>query len=138
MGDLDAKIGKQTSDTWTGVVGKGGLGEVNEAEERWLNFCLDHGLSLSNTEHAHHPRRLYTWTSPDGKTRNQIDYIAIEKKWKETIRNCKSYPGADCDTDHHLLVAKMKIKLKRQKGKTEEVKSRRIKWPEGRIIFFRG
>jgi len=61
-------------------VGKGGLGEVNEAGERWLDFCLDHELSLSNTEHAHHPRCLYTWTSPDGKARNQIDYIAIERK----------------------------------------------------------
>src|SRR6218665_700439 len=75
---------------------------------------MDHELSLSNTEHAHHPRRLgpYTWTSPDIKTRNQIDCIAIEKKWKGAIRNCKSYPGADCNTDNHLLVAKMKIKLK--------------------------
>ena len=77
------------------------MSDERGGEKRWLDFCLDYELSLSNTEHVHHPRRLYTKC----KTRNQIDYIAIEK-------NCKSYPGANGDTDHRLLVAKMKTKLK--------------------------
>jgi hypothetical protein len=47
--------------------------------------------------------------------KNQIDCIAIAQKWKGSIRYCKTYPGADCDTDHNLLVAKMKIKLKRDR-----------------------
>jgi len=63
-----------------------------------------------------HPRRLYTWTSPDGNTRNQIDYISIAQRWKKSFMNCRTYPGADCDTDHQLLVATLKVRLgKRQR-----------------------
>jgi len=58
-----------------------------------------------------HPRRLYTWTSPEGNTRNQIDYISIAQRWKTSLMNCHTYPGADCDTDHRLLVATLKVRL---------------------------
>jgi hypothetical protein len=84
---------------------------MNEAGEQLQDFCMEHDLVLANTMFQHHPRRLCTWTSPDGKTKNQIDYIAVAQKWKSSVRNCKTYPGADCDTDHQLLVASMKIRL---------------------------
>ena len=58
---------------------------------------------------------MYTWTTPDGKHRNQIDYILINKRWKSTIRDVRTKPGADCGTDHELLVATMQTKLKRLK-----------------------
>ena len=69
-----------------------------------------------------HPRRLYTWTSPDGKNRNQIDYIMIEKRWSSTIQDVTTKPNADCDTDHELLVATMKLKLKCKKKVTRHVR----------------
>ena len=63
-----------------------------------------------------HPRRLHTWTCPDGNTRNQVDYISIAQRWKTSLMNCRTYPGADCDTDRQLLVATLKVRLaKRQK-----------------------
>ena len=37
------------------------------------DFCLEHELALANTMFKQHPRRLYTWTCPDGNTRNQIN-----------------------------------------------------------------
>jgi len=63
-----------------------------------------------------HPKRLHTWTCPDGNTRNQVDYISITQRWKTSLMNCRTYPGADCDTDRQLLVATLKVRLaKRQK-----------------------
>ena len=93
-----------------------GLGETNEAGEQLEDFCLEHELALANIMFKQHPRRLYTWTSPDGNTRNQIDYISIAHRWKTSLMNCRTYPGADCDTDHQLLVATLKVRLgKRQR-----------------------
>jgi len=57
--------------------------------------------------------RLYSWTSPEGKHKNQIDYILINKRWKSTIQDVRTKPGADCGTDHELLVATLKTKLKK-------------------------
>ena len=57
--------------------------------------------------------RLYTWASPDGKYGNQIDYILINKRWKRTITDVRTKPGADCGTDHELFVTTSKKKLKK-------------------------
>jgi hypothetical protein len=52
----------------------------------------------------------YTWTSPDGKTQNQIDHILINRRWHSRILDVQSFRGADCDTDHYL-VAKVRERL---------------------------
>ena len=64
-----------------------------------------------------HKRRPYTWTSPDGQHRNQIDYIICSQRWRSSIQSAKTRPGADCGSDHELLIAKFRLKLKKV-GKT--------------------
>ena len=64
-----------------------------------------------------HKRRLYTWTSPDGQYRNQIDYILCSQRWRSSIQSAKTRPGPDCGSDHELLIAKFRLKLKKV-GKT--------------------
>ncbi|ESO04351.1 hypothetical protein HELRODRAFT_133761, partial [Helobdella robusta] len=76
-----------------------------------------HNLELINTWFQQHAKKLYIGISPDGKTKNQIDYFAIPYRWKTFVKNCKTYTGADCDTDHNLLVATLKFKVKK-KAKT--------------------
>ena len=58
-------------------------------------------------------KRLYTWTSPDGQHQNQIDYILFRQRWKSSIQSTKTRPGADCGSDHELLIAKFRLKLKK-------------------------
>ena len=61
----------------------------------------------------HYERRLYTWTSPDGQHLNQIDYILCSQRWRSSIQSAKTRPGADCGSDHELLNAKFRLKLKK-------------------------
>ena len=61
--------------------------------------------------------RLYTWTSPDGQYRNQTDYILCSQRWRSSIQSAKTRPGGDCGSDHKLLIAKFRLKLKKV-GKT--------------------
>ena len=53
----------------------------------------------------------YTWTSTDGQTHNQIDHILIDRRWHSSILHVRSFRGADCDTDHYLVVAKVRERL---------------------------
>jgi hypothetical protein len=53
----------------------------------------------------------YTWTSPDGKTHNQIDHILKDRRWHSSILDVRSFRGADCDPDHYLVVAKVRERL---------------------------
>ena len=70
IGDWNAKVGNQEI---SGVTGKFGLGVQNEAGQRLREFCQENALVIVNTLFQQHRRRLYTWTSPDGQHRNQID-----------------------------------------------------------------
>ena len=72
---------------------------------------------MANTLFQQHKRRLYTWTSPDGQYRNQIDYILCSQRWRSSIQPAKTRRGADCGSDHELLIAKFRLKLKKV-GKT--------------------
>ena len=70
-----------------------------------------------NTLFQQHKRRLYTWTSPDGQHRNQIDCILCSQRWTGSIQSAKTRPRADYGSDHELLIAKFRLKCKKV-GKT--------------------
>ena len=80
-------------------------------------FCHDNALVIANTLFQQHQRRLCTWTSPDGQHRNQTDYILCSQRWRSSIQSAKTRLGADCGSDHELLIAKFRLKLKKV-GKT--------------------
>ena len=44
-----------------------------------IKFCQENALVIANTLFQQHKRRLYTWTSPDGQHRNQIDIFFAAK-----------------------------------------------------------
>ena len=96
-----------------GITRKFGLGVQNEAGQRLIEFCQENALVIANTLFHQYKRRLYTWTSPDGQHQNQIDYILCSQRWRRSIQSAKTRPGADCGSDHKLLIAKFRLKLKR-------------------------
>ena len=114
IGDWNAKVGSQET---LGVTGKFGLGIWNEAGQRLIEFCQENTLIIENTFFQQHKRRLYKWTSPDGQHQNQIDYILCSQRWRSSIQSAKTRPGADCGSDHELLITKFRLKQKKI-GKT--------------------
>ena len=114
IGDWNEKVGSQEI---PGVTGKIGLGVQNEAGQRLTEFCQENALFTANTLFQQNKRWLYTWTSPDGQFQNQIDCILCSWRWRSSIQSAKIRPGADCGSDHQLLIAKFKLKLKKV-GKT--------------------
>ena len=106
--------------TWSnipGVTGKFGLGVQNEAVQRLIELCQQNTVVIASTLFQQQKRRHYTQTSPDGQYRNQIDYILHSQRWRSSIQSAKTRPGSDCGSDHELLIAKFKLKLKKV-GKT--------------------
>ena len=114
MGDFNAKVGKHSE---SGVTGVYGLGNKNEQGETLIEWCRTHYMSILNTTFNQHKRRLYTWKSPGDLFRNQIDYICINQRFRNSVKNCKTLPGADCNSDHILLVMQMICKLKKIKSR---------------------
>ena len=82
-----------------------------------IEFCQENTLVIANTLFQQQKRRLYTWTSSDGQYRNHIDYILCSQRWRSSIQSAKTRLGADCGSDHELLITKFRLKLKNV-GKT--------------------
>ena len=83
---------------------------MNEARQRLIEFCQENALVIANTLFQQH-KRDYTWTSPDGQYRNWIDYILCSHRWRNSVQSAKTRLGADCGSDHELLIGKFRLKL---------------------------
>ena len=112
IGDWNAKVGSQET---PGVTGKFGHGVQNEAGQRLV-------LPRERTGHSKHPlpttqEKTLHMDSTRWSTQNQIDYILCSQTWRSSIQSAKTRLGADCGSDHELLIAKFRLKLKKV-GKT--------------------
>ena len=79
MGDFNAKVEDEALKHQG--LGPHGLGKRNDSGENLLSFSQANDLMILNTWFEHHPRRKFTWISPDKKTKNQIDFILVSKNW---------------------------------------------------------
>ena len=78
-----------------------------------IEFYQENTVVIENTLFQQQKRRLYTWTSSDGQHQNQIDYILCSQRWRSSIQSTKTRSKADYGSDHELLIAKFRLKLKK-------------------------
>jgi hypothetical protein len=79
LGDFNAKVGRE--DIFKPTIGNESLHEIsNDNGVRLVHFTTSKNLRFKSTMFPH--RNIYkdTWTSPDGKTHNQIDHILIDRR----------------------------------------------------------
>ena len=104
-------------------VGAFGLGTRNEREERLAEFCQQRKMVIANTCFEHFKRRRYTWKRPGDTERFQLDFFLVRQRYRNSVKNACSYPGADADTDHNLMVMRQVVTLKKI-GKRRKI----LKW----------
>ena len=104
MGDFNAKVGDLMA-----------LANRNERGEKIIEWAKSHGMIIGNTWFEQHPRRLWTWKSPGDNTRNQIDYILINSRFRNALLVAKTFPGADCGSDHVPVCGTIRLKLKKKR-----------------------
>ncbi|VDO63155.1 unnamed protein product [Schistosoma margrebowiei] len=112
MGDLNAKVGMNNTG-YEDIMERHGLGERNETGERFANLCAFSKLVIGGNIFPHKRIHKTTWTSPEHTTQNQIDHVCINKTFRRAIEDVRTKRGTDIASDHDLLVAKMKLKLKK-------------------------
>ncbi|CAH8291638.1 unnamed protein product, partial [Heterobilharzia americana] len=111
MGDMNAKLGGDNTGREL-TMGREALGEINENGELFAEFCAFNDLVIGGSVFRHKDIHKATWTSPDGHTKNQIDFISISRKWRRSLLNTRSRRGADVGSDHYLVQGTFEIKLK--------------------------
>jgi hypothetical protein len=108
--DFNAKVGRE--DIFKPIIGNESLHEAsNDNGVRVVNFATSKNLIVKSTTFPHRDIHKHTWTSPEGVTHNQIDHVLIDNRRHSNILDVHSFRGSDCDTDHYLLVAKLKERI---------------------------
>lgn len=124
VGDFNAKIGREAG--YFPTIGKYSLHDSsNNNGSRTVEFAASHGLVVKSTWFQHKNIHKATWISPDGVTRNQIDHVLIEGRHFSSILDVRSFRGADCDSDHMLVVGKLRTRISNEKKIRGE---RKRKW----------
>ena len=111
-GDFNAKIGKDNTGRER-IMGREGLGTMNENGEMFVDFCVFNDLVIGGSVFQHKDIHKATWVSPDHHTVNQIDHITIDKKFRRSLQDTRVRRGADVASDHHLVVGRVRLKLKK-------------------------
>jgi endonuclease/exonuclease/phosphatase family metal-dependent hydrolase len=108
--DFNAKVGRE--DFFKPTIGNESLHETsNDNGDRVANFATSKNLVVKSKMFPHRKIHKYTWTSPDGKTHNQIDHVLVDRRRQSSILDVRSFRGADCNTDHYLVAAKHRERL---------------------------
>jgi len=115
LGDWNAVVGESPEDD---CVGKFGLGSRNDRGQKLVEFCKRNRMMITNTWFKHEKQRRYTWKSPGDYARYQLDYILVKTRYKNSVLNAHTLPGVDADTDHNLLVVKIRVALKKLRKST--------------------
>ena len=136
LGDLNAKVGTDNAG-YELHMGKQGIGVRNENGERFLDFCTENNMIIGGTLFKHKDIHKFTWTSPNGLIMNQIDHIAINRRWRTSLVDVRVVRGADVDSDHNLVLCKIRMKLKKFKKKESErqFNSKKLREPGSREAF---
>ena len=118
LGDMNAKVGREM-DAFGGAIGLHSLHEEsNDNGVRIATLALQNNLIIGGTVFPHKIIHKGTWNSPDNNTVNQIDHILIKKKFRSALLDTRVYRAADCDSDHMLVVGKVKVKQKSRRTVT--------------------
>jgi hypothetical protein len=103
LGDFNAKVGREY--IFKLIIGNKHSHKINNDNGiRVGNIATSKNLVVKSTMFPHCNIKKFTWTSPEGKTHNQIDHVLIGRGQHSSVPDVCSFRGADCDTDNCLVV----------------------------------
>jgi len=125
LGNFNAKVGR--GNIFKLTVGNDSLHQgSNDNGVRIVNFATSKNLVVNSTMFLHRNTHKHTWTSPDGKTHNQIGNILINRRWHSRILDVRIFRGADCNTDDYLVVANVRERLAVSKQSAQKLDGERF------------
>ena len=104
MGDVNANMGADNRG-YEQVMGRHGLGTMNENGELFADFCALNSLVIKDSVFPHRRIHKATWRSPDHVTENHIDHVCLGQSCRRSLHDVRVKRGANVASDHRMVLA---------------------------------
>ncbi|XP_060064977.1 uncharacterized protein LOC132545315 [Ylistrum balloti] len=121
---MNAKVGSDNKH-YERIIGRHGLGVRNDNGERLCEMCDLNELVITGTLFPHKNIHKETWISPNGTTRNQIDHVSVNRRFRNSVKDTRVFRSADIGRDHLLVCTTVKLRLRKQ---CKEKRCERVKY----------
>ena len=111
-GDFNARVGND-HDSWA-PLGKHGIGKSNDNGLLLLHLCNEFNLVIGNSLFQQSDHKKVTWMHHRSKQWHLLDYIIVRKRDRQDLRLVSVCRSAECWTDHRLVRAKLRLKIRRK------------------------
>ncbi len=115
LGDLNVRVSTDY-ESWEGVLSKNGIGTCNSNGILLLETCAAHELLITNSVFCLPKHNRTSWMHPWSKHWHLLDYVIARQRNRQDVRVTKAMRGAECWTDHRLLISKLNIKIHPPRG----------------------
>ena len=94
----------------------------NRNGQRLTEFIMENRLTCLNTKYQKRDGKLWTYTYANN-SKAQIDYVFINKKWKNSAMNWETYSSFEgVSSDHRIVTAKIRLSLRKNVTRTATTK----------------
>ena len=115
-GDMNAQIGKNGNHKYSLH------NSSNKNGQHLSDFTIENRLTCFNTNFQKREGKLWIYTYTNN-TKAQIDYVFINKKWKNSARNCKEFSLFEgVPSDYRIVTAKIRLSLRKIATRTTNTK----------------
>jgi len=101
VGDQNSQVRREHAFRHT--IGKESMQSESNNGLRLISFTSTKGLVISSTQFQRNEIYKQICVSPYGRTKNKVDHVLIDKRYKSSVRQVRSFRGTDVDTDHYLV-----------------------------------
>ena len=110
LGDFNAKLG--TERMYRDTIGRHSLHDTtNNNGFKLIQYAVANNFKVLSTWYPRKDIYKGTWRIPGTNVTNQIDHILMSKRWATDIESIRTYRGANSDSDHFLVGARLKQKI---------------------------
>jgi len=108
--DMNAQVGKE--EVYCPTIGKHSLHEnTNDNGYHLIQFATLNNMVIGSTMFQHKKIHKPTWTAPDRSFESQIDHMVIDARHMSDLLDIRSYRGRNLDSDHYLVIARMRARI---------------------------
>ncbi|PZC79969.1 hypothetical protein B5X24_HaOG215559 [Helicoverpa armigera] len=106
MGDFNARVGEPRNGE-DAVLGPYSSGKRTRNGQKLIEMAFENNMKIMNSVFKKRHSRRWTWVSPDGRYRNEIDYFLTNRP--KSIDDCGTIANQNFNSNHRMVRARLNI-----------------------------